>query len=1027
MSEFGERLRCRIDPEFDLFSTELFLSVSSVLSLITYIGNRLRQMKDKFLVPWEQSMAETFKSEVISRVLGILVESRDEIDAGEYQIDPVEDSKNLCDRILVSPAACRPVSHPDNWSRVLITGVTGFLGQWQLKCLLELFPKIEIVCLVRAIDVPDAWSRLRETRNGSYFVKNRSRITLIPGDITKIMFGIDANRYDWLCQKINVVFHTAADINLCSSYNRLRKVNVLATVRMIEFCCAGMLKPLHFASTLGIFPAYFALWKDSYADYVVEEGHRPSPSDMKNIFPPTAMGYPWTKYVCEKILERSYVQGLPVTIMRYPLTCMCYCDGHTQTDNVMIPLTLAAIQEGIIPKNFIMNANTPCDLAARHSVVVAMTGVTIPKVCPPWWRNAMNQLSDVVGIKTEDENDVRPDTGALSSMPCLHLCDPHKVTGHKLSIWLSELGVPIDLVEDPLTLIEAAQERGEASAMRDVIHLTRSPVAKYWFGNRASMVGNRELPVSTQCATNFIKLAWQKMPHIEKPDELWPAPRELFKRCFLYMIKHNILTEISASLVGQVLESGEEILQLTSPPCDICLSPSTADRDIEGTQDRDQQFSASIGGPYSVRNEAFAQAQSMAASVSQRAARSGNPTEGSGSDGILHPLSTAGQLILSMWAKYSGALAHDLMATPLIEEANGPPAYDQPPVLLILSTDRLASTALHTLLVEGTLDRTFRSPSLKECLPASVRPSLATELLEVYDAFGILGLGSTGGAELLAKTAGNGISGDDLKKMTEAPSDDTLLLEMLPDTVSVPSMDCLLGLDDISFTDKWNMRYAYHKQFLSRRDIYREGQIMVISSPIHALHLDEFLDVYPNTYVVMVESNSRERWITEARQLSEVVERTKTNLDNYVANWATLHDAIEESMAELKQSPRALKGRHLVLTSKQLTTVPFDCLNRVLTLMRPELHSSVYQLSMVPMMEMIVKYISPRPLFIRNLMRSMLSNQKILMNVVDYLFIGLDRSGVAYYRGNRLVKYGIDAYQGLTDLIERARNITFKF
>merc|ERR1719376_1421470 len=104
-------------------------------------------------------MAETFKSEVISRVLGILVESRDEIDAGEYQIDPVEDSKNLCDRILVSPAACRPVSHPDNWSRVLITGVTGFLGQWQLKCLLELFPKIEIVCLVRDKKETGNWNR----------------------------------------------------------------------------------------------------------------------------------------------------------------------------------------------------------------------------------------------------------------------------------------------------------------------------------------------------------------------------------------------------------------------------------------------------------------------------------------------------------------------------------------------------------------------------------------------------------------------------------------------------------------------------------------------------------------------------------------------------------------------------------------------------------------------------------------------------------------------------------------------------
>lgn len=40
---------------------------------------------------------------------------------------------------------------------------------------------------------------------------------------------------------------------------RLRNTNVLSTIRLVEFCATAQLKPLHFASTLGIFPAYFAL------------------------------------------------------------------------------------------------------------------------------------------------------------------------------------------------------------------------------------------------------------------------------------------------------------------------------------------------------------------------------------------------------------------------------------------------------------------------------------------------------------------------------------------------------------------------------------------------------------------------------------------------------------------------------------------------------------------------------------------------------------------------------------------------
>jgi len=1029
MVEFGERIRRRIHDDFDIFNPEMVLHVSTIAHLIFYIGRKVRNEEiDDDLSSSRHN--PSIRAKMVDWAVRTLSSKREEIDAQEYQVDPIDDTKILCDRIQISPASCQPVKHPSEWRKVLLTGCTGFLGQWQLRYILELFPRVDIAIIIRAESKPEAWDRILKLQDG-YFKAYRHRLELLCGDITNHNFGLEERAYDNLCRKVDVVLHTAANINLFSSYNRLRKTNVLATIRLIDFCSTHSLKPLNFASTLGIFPAYFALWKDGFEDYVLEEGLKPNVKDMKDMFPPTAMGYPWTKYACEKILDRAHSEGLPVTVFRFPLTCMSYSSGYTQTDNVMVPLMLSAVQEGIIPRNFIMNANTPCDVAAQHTVVVALTGATISKTREPWMHHTMNRILHAVGASKGEEIE-RPhtDTNALDSMPVLHMCDPTKVTGSKISVWLSELGVPIDLVDDPMTLLDAASERGKTSALRDVIHLTRSPVSKYWFGNAQSMVGVKDLPINTSYSRNKINWAWQVYDQgaCPKPEEIWPNPRELFKRAFLYMIKNNILTEISAGVVGQMFESGEEILQLNySLRSQGTMSPVTSSERDHHQHHHHHQFSASIGGPYSVRSEAFAQAQSMMASVCQRAARGYyDPVDNSSAMTCTpphHPLSTSGQLILSMWAKYSGALAHDLMATPVCDSEEKPPtlpAYDQPAVLLIQSADRLAAAALQTLLVEGTLMGAFAAPSLKECMPRSVRPDLAVELLEVHEALGILGMGYTSGASLMKSIKGV-LNTEDLEQLASAPADDTLLLEMIPDSTPVPSFECLLGLDDINFHEKWTMRYAYHKQFLSRRDLYREGQVLVLSSPLHSMHIEELQQCYPNLYVVSIDSDARDRWETEARQLSEVVEGSDTNRETYVTNWLKLYDSIVSSMSDLKANPKSLKGRHINITSQQLTDSPLNCLNRVLGLLKPDLNpGSSQQLSMMPMINMILKYQSWKK--IHDFLRSTVLTKKAVIDGLDYLFIGLDRSGELYYRGNRFFRICIDTYQKCGNLLKRLSN-----
>ena len=112
---------------------------------------------------------------------------------------------------------------------VLLTGATGFLGAHILRELLQ--KNLKVVCLVRNVD------KLRPTLR-AYFPKEYESFSYktVKGDIELPRFGLSDTEYEVLCNRVDMVFHVAANVHHAGHYEDFERSNVLGTQHVIDFC-----------------------------------------------------------------------------------------------------------------------------------------------------------------------------------------------------------------------------------------------------------------------------------------------------------------------------------------------------------------------------------------------------------------------------------------------------------------------------------------------------------------------------------------------------------------------------------------------------------------------------------------------------------------------------------------------------------------------------------------------------------------------------------------------------------------------
>lgn len=185
-------------------------------------------------------------------------------------------------------------------SYVLLTGATGYLGTHILEKLMD--RNVKVVCLIRSEE------RLKSTL-AKYFPKkiNDFNYKVAKGDITEKHFGLTDSEYKKLCEKVNIVIHTAANVHHTGHYEEFEKTNVIGTRNIIDFCkdADAVLHHTSTSSVNGVGTVSIAEGAKVFDEFVLDIGQ----NYVQNV-------YIHSKYKAEELVLKERDNGLKANIYR---------------------------------------------------------------------------------------------------------------------------------------------------------------------------------------------------------------------------------------------------------------------------------------------------------------------------------------------------------------------------------------------------------------------------------------------------------------------------------------------------------------------------------------------------------------------------------------------------------------------------------------------------------------------------------------------------------------------------------------
>lgn len=247
---------------------------------------------------------------------------------------------------------------------IFCTGVTGFLGA---RVLYELIGTTgaKFYCLVRAASEDEALRRIEKAldKHGKSLSSDEwKRIEPVVGTLDESRFGLPESLWNRLADDVDTVIHSAAMVNMLSSYEQLRPANVEGTLEVARFLAHGRKKHLHYASTLSVFVA------TSRNTGVVLEA-----DDLKT--PCTVFGgYAQTKYAAELLLRAVPESVASISFYRFGLLTGDSKTGLSSSDDFLCMFARGMAALGCAPQtgSDLQVDVTPVDFAARAMVALAV-------------------------------------------------------------------------------------------------------------------------------------------------------------------------------------------------------------------------------------------------------------------------------------------------------------------------------------------------------------------------------------------------------------------------------------------------------------------------------------------------------------------------------------------------------------------------------------------------------------------------------------------------------------------------------
>ncbi len=267
----------------------------------------------------------------------------------EAVLDPSIDAKGIV------PVAKTQYTHP---KKIFLTGVTGFVGAFFLKTLIEK-TEAKIYCLCRAKSKEEGLQRIIETLTKYLIWKpnDKNRIEVVPGYLEEPLLGIQPDYFQKLGSEIDSIFHIGAFVNHAMSYEQHKRANVFGTQEVLKLATTHRLKPLYFISTVAV---------------VSEIKKKPVPEDIdieknKDI----TNGYVESKWVGEKLIFIARSRGVPCTIFRLPRVSGDSKIGSGPTIDFFWRLIQASLNLKMAPEVDLYDDLTPVDYICQAMLTIS--------------------------------------------------------------------------------------------------------------------------------------------------------------------------------------------------------------------------------------------------------------------------------------------------------------------------------------------------------------------------------------------------------------------------------------------------------------------------------------------------------------------------------------------------------------------------------------------------------------------------------------------------------------------------------
>lgn len=307
--------------------------------------------------------------------------------------------------------------------KLFITGATGFLGVHLLRELL--LEGESIVCLVRAEDADEASVRLKRILD-YYFpgehLHQYPGLDIVAGDLQQPFFGLNKAVYSDLSQSVETIVHSAADVNLTRSYEKLQSANVFGTEQILDFAMRGKPKTLHYASTLAVSGVASGMpLRFSEAEF-----------DLGQTF---LSEYERSKFDAENLVRTRMKQGLHAKIYRF---------GHIAAHSVT----------GRFQKN-----------SADNRIIQLLKGILYLKKVPQVYNEKISfSHVDIVSKMMAAVITGKVDT----SLECLHLENTAYYSIRDILSRLEQLGYMSEIVSEERFKEEVVSFDGSAEAMESI-------------------------------------------------------------------------------------------------------------------------------------------------------------------------------------------------------------------------------------------------------------------------------------------------------------------------------------------------------------------------------------------------------------------------------------------------------------------------------------------------------------------------------------------------------------------------------